>query len=93
MGIWKGVAPAGRFSRTSPTHLGMTSPDFSISSVEPRQTPIASMKSWLCRVQRETVVPHRRIGSKTAVGVIFPVRPTDSSMSRSFVSLRSGGYL
>ena len=51
------------------------------------------MKSWLCRVARSTVVPQSRIGSKTAVGVMRPVRPTESSILRMTVSFSSGGYL
>ena len=47
----------------------------------------------LVSVALETVVPHKRTGSKIAVGVILPVLPTESSISKSFVSFSSGGYL
>ena len=51
------------------------------------------MKSSLWRVARATVVPARKTGSKQAVGVSTPVRPTATSMLRKVVSLTSGGYL
>lgn len=41
----------------------------------------------------DTLVPARKIGSNTAVGVSTPVRPTVTSMSRTTLSLTSGGYL
>ena len=44
-------------------------------------------------VARATVVPARKTGSKQAVGVNTPVRPTATSMLRKVVSLTSGGYL
>ena len=44
-------------------------------------------------VARATVVPARKTGSKQAVGVSTPVRPTATSMLRKIVSLTSGGYL
>ena len=49
--------------------------------------------SPLCRLARETLVPARKMGSNTAVGVSTPVRPTVTSISRTTVSLTSGGYL
>ena len=51
------------------------------------------MISPLCRLARETLVPAKKIGSNTAVGVSTPVRPTVTSISRTTLSLTSGGYL
>ena len=45
------------------------------------------------RITRKLLVPARKIGSNTAVGVSTPVRPTVTSMSRTTLSLTSGGYL
>ena len=40
-----------------------------------------------------TVVPARRTGSSTALGVSTPVRPTCTTMSITLDSFFSGGYL
>ena len=50
-------------------------------------------KILIVQVARATVVPARKTGSKQAVGVRTPVRPTATSMLRSVVSFTSGGYL
>ena len=55
--------------------------------------PELADESSLWRVARATVVPARKTGSKQAVGVSTPVRPTATSMLRRVVSLTSGGYL
>ena len=92
-GIWNRCQSAGRFSLRTSLIFGMISPDLYTTMVSPIPTSRVLIKSWLCKVARETLVPHRRIGSKMAVGVIRPVLPTDNSISSSFVSFSSGGYL
>lgn len=69
------------------------SPAFRTRMVSPMRTSSCRMKSSLCRMARATVVPASCTGSKIAVGVNTPVRPTVMRMSFSTVSFSSGGYL
>ena len=62
-------------------------------TVSPTRTSSWRMKSRLCSVARDTVVPASRTGSSTALGVSTPVRPTEMTMSFKSVCLTSGGYL
>ena len=52
------------------------SPALRTTIVSPMAIPFSLMKSWLWSTARLTVVPASVIGSKTAVGVSAPVRPT-----------------
>lgn len=69
------------------------SPALRTTIVSPMAIPFSLMKSWLWSTARLTVVPASVIGSKTAVGVSAPVRPTRISISRRVVGFSSGGYL
>ena len=89
----KGTAPSGRLDFTTSNTSGMISPALRTSTVSPMRTSSLSMKSWLCSVAFVTVVPARRTGSMTALGVSTPVRPTCTAMSRTTLSFTSGGYL
>ena len=91
-GSWKGRAPSAAWAVTATTS-GMMSPALRTRMVSPTQTPSWSMKSWLWRMARLTVVPASCTGSKTAVGVSTPVRPTVTSTRRRVVGFSSGGYL
>ena len=71
----------------------MISPALRMRTVSPTRMSFSVMKSWLWRVALVTVVPARRTGSTTALGVRTPVRPTWTTISRRTVSLISGGYL
>ena len=77
----------------TPMTSGMMSPALRTLMVSPMPTPRFAMISPLCRLARETLVPAKKIGSNTAVGVSTPVRPTVTSISRTTLSLTSGGYL
>ena len=89
----QGVVPAGRFSSTTRTTLGMTSPPFSMSTVSPTRTSLRATSSSLCRVARLTVEPARKTGSRMATGVSLPVRPTNTSIARTTVAAWRAGYL
>src|SRR5579859_7744056 len=65
--------------------LGMTSPPRSTCTQSPIFTPRRSISSMLCRVALRTVVPPIDTGASIATGVSFPVRPTCTRMSSSFV--------
>ncbi len=78
---------------TTATTSGMISPALRTRITSPMPTPSCRMKSSLCRIARETVVPASSTGSNTAVGVSTPVRPTETSIFSSFDSFSSGGYL
>ena len=71
----------------------MISPAFWTSTVSPMRTSFSVMKSWLCSVALDTVVPASRTGSTTALGVSTPVRPTWTTISRTLEGFCSGGYL
>ena len=51
------------------------------------------IKSSLCNVARDTLVPDTNTDSNSAVGVNTPVRPTLIVISFTIVSTSSGGYL
>ena len=71
----------------------MTSPALRMTMVSPISTPFALTTSWLWSVACRTTLPATRAGSITANGVARPVRPTETTMSSSFVFTCSGGYL
>lgn len=79
--------------KATETTSGMMSPALRTTIVSPMAIPFSLMKSWLWSTARLTVVPASVIGSKTAVGVSAPVRPTRISISRRVVRFSSGGYL
>src|SRR6266568_803334 len=60
----QGLVPAGRFSSTTRTTLGMTSPPFSMSTVSPTRTSLRATSSSLWRVARLTVEPARKTASR-----------------------------
>ena len=92
-GITNARSVPSRSSTTGPSTSGMTSPALRSTTVSPMSTPLAFTTSWLCRVACRTTDPATRTGSMTANGVARPVRPTDTTMSSSFVLTCSGGYL
>ena len=91
VGMAKGLLPGRRAD--TPMTSGMMSPALRTLMVSPMPTPKFAIISPLCRLARETLVPARKIGSNTAVGVSTPVRPTVTSILRTTLSLTSGGYL
>ena len=92
-GITKARSVPSRSSTTGPSTSGITSPALRSTTVSPISTPLALTTSWLCRVAWRTTLPATRAGSMTANGVARPVRPTETTMSSSFVLTCSGGYL
>ena len=71
----------------------MISPALRTSTVSPMRTSFSAIKSWLWRVALVTVVPASRTGSRAALGVSTPVRPTWMTMSTTLEGFTSGGYL
>ncbi len=92
-GISNSVSLPSRSDSTGPTTSGMTSPAFRNTTVSPMSSPFRTTSKALCSVALSTVEPATRTGSITAKGVTRPVRPTCTSMSRSFVFTSSGGNL
>ena len=88
-----GGSPSGRSDSTGPTTSGITSPALRTTTVSPGRTSFAATWSWLCSVAMPTVEPPTNTGSSTANGVVRPVRPTDTWMSRRIVVRSSGGNL
>lgn len=60
--------------------------------MSPTSTPLRLTSPALCSVARSTVDPATFTGSITPYGVMRPVRPTPTLMSRSLVLTSSGGY-
>ena len=89
----QGTASAGRFSGTTRTISGMTSPALWTTTVSPARTSLRATSSSLWRVQRCTVEPAISTGSRKATGVQVPVRPTLTRISCTRVSRSSGGNL
>jgi hypothetical protein len=75
-GISNGGADSGRFSRTTVTTLGITSPARSITTVSPTRTSSSRANLGLWSVAWEIVTPASATGTRTARGVRRPVRPT-----------------
>ncbi len=69
-------APFGRFSITTPSTCGITSPARWIVTVSPIRTSSRAISSALCRVAFCTTTPPTVTGSSFATGVSAPVRPT-----------------
>ena len=67
------------------TTCGMILPAFSTTTTSPTRTSFRSISSALCRLARLTIVPANSTGSRSATGVIVPVLPTWTRMSRSRV--------
>ena len=93
VGIWNSCSSPFRFSSTTRTTFGMISPAFLITTVSPIRISCSRIKSSLCSEARCTVDPATFTGSRIAVGVITPVLPILSSISRSFVMASSAGNL
>ena len=71
---------AGRFSSTTETICGMTSPARCSTTVSPTRTSLRAISSSLCSVACCTMTPPTLTGCITARGVSAPVRPTWISM-------------
>ncbi len=93
VGNCHGRLSAGRSASTGPTTSGMTSPALRTTTVSPGRTSFRRTWSSLCSVAMPTVEPPTNTGSSTANGVVRPVRPTDTWMSRRMVVRSSGGNL
>ena len=93
VGNTHGAVPSGRSASTGPTTSGITSPALRTMTVSPGRTSFAATWSWLWSVAMPTVEPPTNTGSSTANGVVRPVRPTDTWMSRRTVVRSSGGNL
>jgi hypothetical protein len=76
-----------------PTTSGITSPALRTTIVSPIRMPLRATSSSLCSVALWMVEPETSTGSNTAKGVMAPVRPTETWMSRSLVVFSSGGTL
>src|SRR4030095_13701633 len=92
-GITKALALDGRFSVTTRTTSGMTSPARRTITVSPICTSLRRTSSSLCSVALVTVTPPTNTGFKRATGVIAPVRPTCTSMPTTSVAISSAGNL
>ncbi len=87
------LAPRGRFSRTTCTTSGITSPARRTITVSPRWMSLRAISSMLCSVALLTVAPPTSTGSRRATGVSAPVRPTWKSTDLSTVRASSAGNL
>ena len=93
MGIFHGRALFGRFAGTGPTISGITSPARRTITVSPFRTSLRRTSLSLCSVAYVIVTPATTTGSRTANGVIFPVRPVWTSIDFSSAVRSSGGNL
>src|SRR5574343_382157 len=79
--------------RLTPLHTGMTSPPRLQATSSPISIPSCSINDQLLRLQRVTTAPPKLMGSRTATGVRFPVRPVCHTTSRKTVPFCSEGNL
>ena len=93
VGITNGFASRGRFSGTTRTTSGITSPARRTITVSPMCTSLRRTSSSLCSVALVTVTPPTNTGASRATGVIAPVRPTWTSMPSTSVAISSAGNL
>ena len=93
LGIFHFRAFFGRFARTGPTISGITSPARRTITVSPLRTSLRRVSSSLCNVAFVIVTPPTKTGSRTANGVIFPVRPVWTSIDFNSAVRSSGGNL
>ena len=91
VGMVKGWLSAGRFSRTTLTISGMTSPARRTKTVSPTRTSLRATSSALCRVALVTVTPPTSTACRRATGVTAPVRPTCTSMASTMVVFSTAG--
>jgi hypothetical protein len=82
-----------RISLTTLSTWGMISPAFCTSTWSPTRTSLRSTSSKLCSEARLTVVPESWTGSSSATGVIWPLLPTFSSISRTWLTCCSAANL
>src|SRR5262249_22528263 len=80
-------APRGRFSLSTRTTSGMTSPARRTITVSPMRTSLRLTSSSLCRVALVTVTPPTNTGLSRATGVNAPVRPTCTSIPTASVGI------
>src|ERR687898_1355320 len=92
-GIFHFRAFFGRFAKTGPTISGITSPARRTITVSPLRTSLRRVSSSLWRVAYVIVTPPTTTGSKTANGVILPVRPVWTSIAFKSAVRSSGGNL
>src|SRR5215211_2506427 len=92
-GIRHGLAFLGRFDGTGPTISGITSPARRTITVSPLRTSLRRTSDSLCRVAYVIVTPPTITGSRTANGVILPVRPVCTSIDFRSEVRSSGGNL
>ncbi len=85
--------PCGRFSFTTRTISGITSPARRTITVSPTRTSLRRTSSSLCSVALVTVTPPTNTGFRRATGVSAPVRPTWTSMASTSVAISSAGNL
>ncbi|MDT4855995.1 hypothetical protein FQZ97_903700 [compost metagenome] len=85
--------PSGRFSGSTATTSGITSPARRTITVSPTRTSLRRASSSLCRVALVTVTLPTNTGASLATGVSLPVRPTCTSMASTVVSCSCAGYL
>ena len=93
VGITNSLSVPSLFDFITSTTSGITSPCFWITTVSPIFRSFSFIKSSLWSVVFEIVEPATLTGSNIAVGVSAPVLPTWHTISKSFVSFFSGGYL
>ncbi|MNT11470.1 hypothetical protein D3C72_1463520 [compost metagenome] len=86
-------AGSGRFSSTTLSTSGITSPARRTTTVSPTRTSLRRTSSSLCKVAFVTVTPPTETGARRATGVMAPVRPTWISMPSTCVSASSAGNL
>src|ERR671923_856510 len=93
LGIFHGRAFFGRLDTTGPTISGITSPARRTITVSPLRTSLRLVSDSLWSVAYVIVTPPTTTGSRTANGVIFPVRPVWTSIDFSSAVRSSGGNL
>ena len=93
IGIVNKRASCGRFSSTTETTSGITSPARRTMTVSPIRISLRRNSSSLCKVALVTVTPPTNTALSRATGVMAPVRPTCTVMSSITVLASSAGYL
>ena len=93
VGMTNWRALAGRFSTTTLTTSGITSPALRTITVSPIWMSLRFNSSSLCSVALVTVTPPTNTAFRRATGVIAPVRPTCTVMSSTIVIASCAGYL
>ena len=93
VGILNFLIVLGLLSTSTLTISGITSPALRTLTVSPIWTSLRIISSSLWRVAFVTVTPPTKTGFNRATGVIAPVRPTWTLISKTSVNASSAGNL